>query len=72
MENKRILGMVKWFNPKKGYGFVVGPNEEDIFIHYSHITMEGYKTLNKGQEVEYDLITTDRGPQAHNVSPIVY
>ncbi len=71
MENTRVLGMVKWFNPKKGYGFVVGPNEEDIFIHYSHITMEGYKTLDKGQEVEYDLIRTDRGPQAHNVSPAV-
>lgn len=72
MNEMRVKGAIKWFNPKKGYGFVVGPNEEDIFIHYSHITMEGYKTLNKGQEVEYDLIQTDRGPQAHNVAPAVY
>lgn len=71
MSVERIKGLVKWFNPKKGYGFVVGPNEEDVFIHYSYISMEGYKTLNKGQEVEYDLTPTDRGPQAHNVVPII-
>ncbi len=64
----RLVGKVKWFNAKKGYGFIVGPNGEDIFVHFSYIEMDGYKTLNKGQEVEYELVPTDRGPQAHRIT----
>jgi len=70
MENNRVLGKVKWFNSKKGYGFIIGPSQEDVFVHFSHLEMEGYKTLNKGQEIEYDLVQTDRGPQAHNIKPL--
>jgi len=70
MENNRVLGKVKWFNSKKGYGFIIGPSQEDVFVHFSHLEMEGYKTLNKGQDIEYDLVQTDRGPQAHNIKPL--
>lgn len=67
MEKTRFLGKVKRFDAKKGYGFIIGPKQEDVFVHYSFVKMEGYKTLNKGQEVSYELEETDRGPQAHNV-----
>ena len=70
MENNRVLGKVKWFNSKKGYGFIIGPSQEDVFVHFSYLEMEGYKTLNKGQDIEYDLVQTDRGPQAHNIKPL--
>lgn len=68
--SNRIVGKVKWFNAKKGFGFIIGPNQEDVFLHFSFIEMSGYKTLNKGQEVEYELKDTDRGPQAHDVRPV--
>jgi CspA family cold shock protein len=64
--SERLRSKVKWFNPKWGYGFI-DLDGNDVFIHYSYISMEGYKTLNKGQTVEFDLVETDRGPQAHNV-----
>lgn len=70
MENNRVLGKVRWFNSKKGFGFITDANQEDVFVHFSHLKMEGYKTLNKGQDVEYELVQTDRGPQAHNVKPL--
>ena len=63
----KVIGTVKWFHAKKGYGFIIGPNQEDVFVHFSYIQMDGYRTLNKGQEVKYDLMQTDRGPQAHNI-----
>lgn len=64
---KNVVGEVKWFSPKKGYGFIVGPEGQDVFVHFSFIEMEGYKTLNKGDSVLYDLMDTGRGPQAHSV-----
>lgn len=61
-------GRVKWFNNEKGYGFIDYPNGEDIFVHYSAIKQDGYKSLAEGQVVEFDLIETPKGLQAINVS----
>lgn len=58
---------IKWFNNEKGYGFIENANGEDIFVHYSEINMEGYKTLKEGNHVKFDLIHTPKGLQAHNV-----
>ena len=64
-------GKVKWFNNQKGFGFIVTEeNSGDIFVHYSTIQGEGYKTLNAGQDVEFDLIKSDKGDQAQNVAKI--
>lgn len=63
-------GKVKWFNNDKGYGFIEYSAEEDIFVHYSAIRQEGYKSLNEGDEVRFDLIETSKGLQAQNVIPI--
>ena len=61
-------GKVKWFNSAKGYGFINGPDEpRDIFVHYSSIEMEGYKQLKEGEEVEFEMVEGDKGPQAHKV-----
>ncbi len=62
-------GKVKWFNPQKGYGFIEVEGSRDVFVHYSAIRMDGFKTLQEGQPVEFDLIEGERGPQALNVSP---
>lgn len=62
-----MIGRVKWFNNEKGYGFIEYKAEEDIFVHYSAIEQDGYKTLSEGQLVEFDLVDTDKGFQAHNV-----
>jgi CspA family cold shock protein len=61
-------GTIKWFNNEKGYGFING--KEDIFVHYSSIQIDGYRTLSEGEEVEYKLIRTDKGLQAIDVKPI--
>lgn len=60
-------GKVKWFNTEKGYGFITTDEGKDVFVHYSAIQGEGYKTLDEGQEVEFDVAQSDRGPQASNV-----
>ena len=60
-------GKVKWFNNEKGYGFIDHSSDEDIFVHYSAIKQEGYKTLSEGQLVNFDLIETPKGLQAINV-----
>ena len=60
-------GKVKWFNSEKGYGFITGDNGSDIFVHYSSIESEGFKSLDEGQAVQYDIIDGDRGPQATHV-----
>ncbi len=60
-------GRVKWFNNEKGYGFIDHSSGEDIFVHYSAIKQEGYKTLSEGQLVSFDLIETPKGLQAINV-----
>ena len=61
-------GKVKWFNSEKGFGFISNDEDnKDIFVHFSAIVADGFKTLEEGQVVEFDITDTDRGPQAHNV-----
>ncbi len=60
-------GTVKWFNAEKGYGFISRENGEDVFVHFSAITMDGFKTLEEGQEVSFEIVDGDKGPQATNV-----
>ena len=61
------VGKVKWFNAEKGFGFITSEEGKDIFVHFSAIQADGYKTLEEGQTVYYDVTETDRGPQAQNV-----
>lgn len=61
------VGKVKWFNAEKGFGFITSEEGKDIFVHFSAIQADGYKTLEEGQTVGYDVVETDRGPQAQNV-----
>lgn len=61
------VGTVKWFKADIGYGFITGEDGNDVYVHYSSIQGSGFKTLDKGQQVEYDVKQTDRGPQAANV-----
>lgn len=61
---------IKWFNNDKGYGFIENNEGEDIFVHYTEINMDGYKTLREGETVCFDLVETPKGLQAHNVSEI--
>jgi len=60
-------GRVKWFSNEKGYGFIERDGGEDVFVHYSAIQQEGFKTLEQGEEVEFEVIQGARGPQAANV-----
>lgn len=64
------LGKIKWFNNEKGYGFIEGDNDEDIFVHYTAIKQDGYKSLLEGQIVEYELLETEKGLQAINVKEV--
>ncbi|MBC7288698.1 MAG: cold shock domain-containing protein [Armatimonadetes bacterium] len=66
--SERLRGRVKWFDPDKGYGFIEVPGQRDVFVHWSAIQQQGYKTLDDGEEVEFDLVQSDRGPQAANVT----
>jgi len=61
-------GKVKWFNAAKGYGFIEQEGGEDVFVHYSQINDEGFKTLNEGQDVEFEIAQGEKGLQARNVS----
>lgn len=65
-----MSGHVKWFNNEKGYGFIDYPSGEDIFVHYSAIKQDGYKSLSEGQVVNFDLIETPKGLQAINVMAV--
>lgn len=65
-----MIAKVKWFNNEKGYGFIELEGQEDIFIHYSNIVKEGYKTLKENQMVEFELVKTDKGYQAKNIKPV--
>lgn len=61
-------GKVKWFDSKKGFGFIVGPrNGQDIFVHYSSIQGEGFRTLRDGEIVQFEIVQSEKGLQAHNV-----
>jgi cold shock protein len=62
-----MQGRVKWFNPEKGYGFIEVEEGKDVFVHYSEIKEEGFRTLEEGQLVEFDIVEGNRGPQAANV-----
>lgn len=64
---EKLKGKVKWFNNEKGYGFIIVEGYEDIFVHYSAIIKNGYKTLNENDIVEFVLKTTEKGLQAHEV-----
>jgi len=63
-----VRGRVKWFNEKKGYGFIEQENGEDIFVHYTAIVGHGFRTLRQGQEVEFEIVQGPKGPQAANVT----
>jgi CspA family cold shock protein len=64
---ERLTGTVKWFNAVKGYGFIVREGGPDVFVHHSAIIAEGYRKLEEGQQVEFDLGNGPKGPQASNV-----
>lgn len=63
-------GVVKWFNSQKGFGFISRENGDDVFVHFSAIEEDGYKSLEEGQSVQFEVIEGDRGPQASNVSKV--
>lgn len=65
---ERLKGTVKWFNNAKGYGFLGRDDGPDVFIHYSAITSEGYKSLQEGDKVEFEIVQGQKGPQAANVT----
>ncbi|MCD4826849.1 MAG: cold shock domain-containing protein [Acholeplasmataceae bacterium] len=65
-----MKGTVKWFDADKGYGFISSEDNKDIFVHFSAIQTEGYKTLAEGDQVEFEVKDGDRGPQAANVNKV--
>ncbi|KAA3620361.1 MAG: cold shock domain-containing protein [Calditrichaeota bacterium] len=67
---ERQRGVVKWFNANKGYGFIVSEGGEEVFVHYSAIAGDGFKTLEEGVNVEYDLTENERGKQAREVTVV--
>ncbi|MGJ9384805.1 MULTISPECIES: cold shock domain-containing protein [Salipaludibacillus] len=62
-----MQGKVKWFNAEKGFGFIEQEAGDDVFVHFSAIDQEGFKSLDEGQDVEFEIVEGDRGPQAANV-----
>ncbi len=69
MESERHVGTVKWFNAEKGYGFIARNDGDDVFVHQSAIQAEGYRTLQEGQRVEFNVEEGAKGPKATNVTP---
>ena len=67
MSDQRLTGQVKWFNNAKGYGFIGHDGGNDVFVHYSAITGDGYRTLQEGEAVEFEIVQGPKGPQAANV-----
>ncbi len=67
----RITGTVKWFNAAKGYGFIAHEGGKDVFVHFSAIQTEGYRSLNEGERVEFSIEDSPKGPQAVNVTKAV-
>jgi len=70
MEVTNMTGKVKWFNSEKGYGFITTDEGNDIFAHYSQIQKEGFKSLEEGERVEFEVVDGDKGPQASNIVAI--
>ena len=66
--SQREAGTIKWFDAKKGYGFINRQNGEDVFVHFSAIQGTGYRTLQDGQKVEFEVVQGQKGPQATNLS----
>ena len=62
-----MKGKVKWFNAEKGYGFIIDEEGKEVFVHFSAIKVDGYKTLNEGEEVTFEVVQGDRGPLATDV-----
>ena len=67
---ERLKGTVKWFNNAKGYGFIGHEGGADVFVHYSAVTAEGYKSLQEGDQVEFEIVQGQKGPQASNVNKV--
>ncbi len=65
-----MKGTVKWFSSQKGYGFITGEDGKDVFVHFSAINMDGFKTLEEGDKVTYEVVQGKKGPQASNVRKI--
>ena len=65
-----MKGTVKWFNAKKGFGYISDENGNDVFVHFSALQMDGFKVLDEGEEVEFDVVNGEKGPQASNVVKI--
>ena len=63
-------GTVKWFNAKKGFGFLEQENGDDVFVHFSTIQTDGFRTLNEGDKVKFDIVAGEKGPSAANVQPL--
>lgn len=61
---------MKWFNSRKGYGFIAAADGKDVFVHYSSISSEGYKTLKEGDLITFDIVQGEKGPRAENVVPL--
>ena len=65
-----MTGKVKWFNAEKGFGFIEREDGDDVFVHFSAIQSDGFKTFDEGQEVEFEVVDGNRGPQAANVTKL--
>ena len=65
-----MIGTVKWFNAKKGFGFISDEEGNDVFVHFSALQMDGFKVLDEGDEVEFEVIDGEKGPQAANVTKL--
>jgi len=68
---ERVTGTVKWFNATKGFGFIQQDDGEDVFVHYSAISGDGYRSLEEGQRVEFVVVQGEKGPQAQDVTPVI-